>query len=265
MKKYLLLLFSAFTVISCVEVDTNDYEVDPEPYKPKELRLKSISLKWHGNIFMKTEDTDFYYDQNGLLSTIEYFQVLETAEERQTRNFYYTGLLLDSIIDQHSYLFTSGPNEGNENKYQSEDYFFHNEDGLITDEENWANDYKMSHTKFFYEGDKLIKSIIYWTPHPPNKPHTTESNITYNSKGNVESAGDNRFIYDDMNTVMKNVYAPSLHRLRVNSKNNVLKFYYNTIGGFEEYKYTYNKDLYPETRKTYDGGKLIKTEVFTYY
>lgn len=265
MKKYLLLLFSAFTVISCVEVDTNDYEVDPEPYKPKELRLKSISLKWHGNIFMKTEDTDFYYDQNGLLSTIEHSQVLETVEERSIKNFYYTGLLLDSIIDQRTVLFTSGPNEGEEDKYQSEDYFFHNKDGLITDEENWANDYKMAHTKFFYEGDKLIKSIIYWTPHPPNKPHTTESNITYNSKGNVVSAGDNRYTYDNMNAIMKNVYAPSLHKLRCLSKNNVLKYYYNTSGGFQENVYTYNKDSYPETKKVYDGGKLITTETFTYY
>jgi len=265
MKKHLLLLFSFFSILSCAEMNTNDNEGEPEPYQPKDLRLKSISLKWNDNNTMKSEDTDFYYDQKGLLSTMEYFKVLETAEERQTSNFYYTGLLLDSIIVQESFLFTSGPNDGKENKSQFEYYFFHDKDGFITDEETWADDYKLSHDKYFYEGERLIKSVTYWTPHPPNKPYTRESNLTYNSDGNVIESGETKYTYDNMNTIIKNVYAPSLNRIRSLSKNNILLFYYNNMGGFEEYKYTYNKDLYPETRKTYDGNMLIKSETFTYY
>lgn len=266
MKKILSFLFITSIFVSCADIDTNLDEQGPEEYQPKELRLKSISLKWNGNIAMKTEDTEFYYDQNGLLSTIEYFQVLETAEERQTKNFYYTGLYIDSLIIDYHYLITSGPNTGKENKSFLAYTYTHDKNGFITDEKCYGHDRRIiSHTKYFYKGEYLVRTSRYMTPSFPNEPYTVEGTLNYNSDGNVESAGDNRFIYDDMNTVIKNVYAPSLHRLLVNSKNNVLKFYYNTSGGFEEYKYTYNKDLYPETRKTYDGGKLIKNEVFTYY
>lgn len=61
MKKLLLMFLSAFSIISCVDIESADFE--DEIYEPKELKVKSVFLKWIDDdyINMVSTKTDYYY------------------------------------------------------------------------------------------------------------------------------------------------------------------------------------------------------------
>ena len=108
MKKLLLMFLSAFSIISCVDIESADFE--DEIYEPKELKVKSVFLKWIDDdyINMVSTKTDYYYGANGYVSEIESYEIQKEAEERTTKNFYYTGNLIDSIVTNYEYKLTTG-------------------------------------------------------------------------------------------------------------------------------------------------------------
>lgn len=261
MKKLFSILILACTFTSCADPDSN-FD-DTEPYEPKELKLKSISKQWNENYSMKSEDTYFYYDENGLLSTTENLYILKYAEERTTSNYHYTKTLLDSITTLREYK--SYTNGAPVSTYRSKYYFTHNNENLITDRESWADKDKLSHTRYFYEGGDLIRYEVYYILSPPNKPYTTVHNVSI-VNGNPIEVDKSRYAYDNYNNIYKNVYSPSYQKLMHNGVNNPISMKYNVVQE-QKYTYTYNKDNFPETRETFEVsiGEVVTTEKFSYY
>lgn len=257
----ILMLILVCTFTSCSDPDPNID--DTERYEPKQLKLKSVSKQWNENYSMKSEDTYFYYDENGLLSTTENLFILKYAEERTTSNYHYTKTFLDSISTLREYK--SYTNGSSVSTYRSKYYFTHNSEGLITDREGWADNEKISHTRYFYEDGDLIRYEIYYTPSPPNKPYTTVHDVSI-VNGNPVEVSKSRYAYDNYNNIYKNVYSQSYQIVLNNGVNNPISMKYNVIQE-QKYNYTYNKDNFPETRETFEVsiGAVVTTEKFSYY
>lgn len=253
----ILLLILICTFTSCADPDPN-FD-DTEPYEPKQLKLKSVSKKWSENYSMKSEDTYFYYDQNGLLSTTENLYISKYAEERTTSTYHYTETLLDSISILSEYKsYTNGVPVST---YRSKYYFTYNNQGLITDEEGWADKEKLSHTRYFYESGDLIRYEVYF----PNLPYTTVYDVSI-VNGNPVEVNNSQYAYDNYNNIYKNVYNQSYQKVLRNGVNNPVSWKYNVIQE-QNYTYTYNKDNFPETRETFEVsiGEVVTTEKFSYY
>jgi len=266
MKKLLLMFLSAFSIISCVDIESADFE--DEIYEPKELKVKSVFLKWIDDdyINMVSTKTDYYYGANGYVSEIESYEIQKEAEERTTKNFYYTGNLIDSIVTNYEYKLTTGPNTGSEDNYRTVDRYYHNQNGLVTDYEHYSRGHKYYSDKYVYDtNDVLVSSTRYNTPPLPQQPTTSSGNYIYDTNKNILPTNFKSVKYDDKNFIYKNVYSPSLSKVICISNNNFLFYIYNQYGRYHKFEYVYNKDLFPETKKVYEDEKLSYTETISYY